>query len=246
VDSFANSTQRTITVDVAFGGSAGQNSGSNQSQVQATSSGDTAIGTDDTWVAVANPSSAGVSSRGPHAVVLGSRSGAGNFQRDPFGNALPAAGLEANFYGYKNTLMQFVGRAFEDAKMLGFGHALEQQLGGAGHIAPASFGAFTPGVAREYTASTTANVISTAGHATLTVSDPSAPASGHLVNGSFSLPAPLKAGGTVLPAALKTWAGPTSNEAVGVSFTQAIGATDALRTGTYSKTLTYTLSTTTP
>ena len=31
-----------------------------------------------------------------------------------------------------------------------------------------------------------------------------------------------------------------------VPFTQAIGATDALRTGTYSKTLTFTLSTTTP
>ena len=37
---------------------------------------------------------------------------------------------------------------------------------------PASFGAFTPGVAREYTASTTATVISTAGDATLTVADP--------------------------------------------------------------------------
>ena len=33
--------------------------------------------------------------------------------------------------------------------------------------APATFGAFTPGVAKEYTASTTANVISTAGDATL-------------------------------------------------------------------------------
>ena len=36
--------------------------------------------------------------------------------------------------------------------------------------APATFGAFTPGVAKEYTASTTANVISTAGDAALTVS----------------------------------------------------------------------------
>ena len=32
--------------------------------------------------------------------------------------------------------LQFVGRAFDDAKVLGFGYALEQQLGGAGHIAP--------------------------------------------------------------------------------------------------------------
>ena len=39
---------------------------------------------------------------------------------------------------------------------------------------PARFGAFTPGVARDYDASTTANVISTAGDATLWVADPSA------------------------------------------------------------------------
>ena len=41
-------------------------------------------------------------------------------------------------------------------------------------------------------------------------------------------------------------AGPTSNEAVTVDFKQSIGANDALRTGSYSKTLTFTLSTTTP
>ena len=38
---------------------------------------------------------------------------------------------------------------------------------------PASFGAFVPGVGRTYTASTTANVISSAGDATLSVSDSS-------------------------------------------------------------------------
>ena len=48
------------------------------------------------------------------------------------------------------------------------------------------------------------------------------------------------------PDALKTWTAPTSNEAVTVTFKQSIGANDALRTGTYSKTLTFTLSTTTP
>ena len=37
-----------------------------------------------------------------------------------------------------------------------------------------------------------------------------------------------------------------SNDAVPVTFSQHIGAGDALRTGTYSKTLTFTLSTTTP
>ena len=48
------------------------------------------IGGDDTWVQAANPAANGASSRGPHAAVLGTQSGSGNFQRDPFGNPLPA------------------------------------------------------------------------------------------------------------------------------------------------------------
>ena len=107
--------------------------------------------------------------------------------------------------------------------------------------APASFGPFTPGVAKEYTASTIATIISTAGDAALAVSDPSTNAPGRLVNGTFSLPQPLQGLGTV-----KTWTAPTSNEQATVTFKQAIGANDALRTGVYSKTLTFTLSTTQP
>jgi hypothetical protein len=106
--------------------------------------------------------------------------------------------------------------------------------------APASFGAFTPGVAKEYTASTDATVISTAGDATLTVAD-TGTNPGYLVNGTFALPQPLQGLGVI-----KTWTAPTSNEVVPVTFKQAIGATDALRTGSYSKTLTFTLSTTNP
>jgi len=118
--------------------------------------------------------------------------------------------------------------------------------GGAGATVPATlaltlgpaatFGAFTPGVAKEYTTSTTANVISTAGDAALSVSDP-----GRMTNGAFSLPQPLR-----VEFSKATWAGPVSNESVTITFRQAIGATDALRTGAYSKTLTFTLSTTTP
>jgi hypothetical protein len=37
-----------------------------------------------------------------------------------------------------------------------------------------------------------------------------------------------------------------SNDAVTVNVKQPVGANDALRTGTYSKTLTFTLSTTSP
>ena len=97
--------------------------------------------------------------------------------------------------------------------------------------APASFGAFIPGVPRVYTATTTATVVSTAGDATLTVSDPSTTHPGRLVNGAFALPQPLLAAGQPLPATVKTWSAPTSNESVPVAFTQAIGAADALRTG---------------
>ena len=126
---------------------------------------------------------------------------------------------------------------------------------------PAAFGPFTPGVARTYDASMTANVISTAGDATLSVADPSSTATGRLVNGSFSLPQPLMVrasstagtglafapvGSSASPATLLTYAAPTSNDAVAVAFQQAIGASDALRTGSYSKTLTFTLSTTSP
>ena len=110
----------------------------------------------------------------------------------------------------------------------------------------ATFGAFTPGVAKTYTAATTATVISSAGDATLSVADPSSTATGHLVNGAFSLASPLKAGGSALPAVLKTYTGPVSNDNVAISFTQDIAANEALRTGAYSKTLTFTLSTTTP
>jgi len=84
-------------------------------------------------------------------------------------------------------------------------------------------------------------VISTAGDATLAISDPSANATGRLVNGAFSLAQPLQGLGTV-----KTYSGPVSNDQPTITFKQAIGANDALRTGTYSKTLTFTLSTTTP
>jgi beta-glucosidase len=100
----------------------------------------------------------------------------------------------------------------------------------------ASFGAFTPGVAKTYTASTTADVISTAGDAALSVSDP-----GHLTNGAFSLPEALQV--TMTPS---SWSAPVSHGAVAIGFTQHIGANDALRTGSYAKTLTFTLSTTNP
>jgi hypothetical protein len=49
------------------------------------------------------------------------------------------------------------------------------------------------------------------------------------------------------PVDLLTYPGPTAGaDPVTLGFRQAIGATDVLRAGTYSKQLTFTLSTTTP
>lgn len=102
--------------------------------------------------------------------------------------------------------------------------------------AATTFGTFTPGVARVYTASATATVTSTAGSAALTVSDP-----GRLANGTYPLPQPLQVAMTPT-----TWTGPVANAAVAITFTQPIGANDPLRTGTYSRTLTFTLATSDP
>ena len=127
--------------------------------------------------------------------------------------------------------------------------------------APASFGPFAPGTTRTYEASTNATVTSTAGDATLSVADLSPNATGHLVNGAFSLPQPLQArarnaantgtaynnvGSSTSPLNLLTYDGPVANDQMTLQFSQLINANDALRTGTYSKTLTFTLSTTTP
>jgi hypothetical protein len=53
-------------------------------------------------------------------------------------------------------------------------------------------------------------------------------------------------GSTSSPTQLLSYAGPVSNDPVSIGLKQSIAATDALRTGTYSKTLTFTLSTSTP
>ena len=53
-------------------------------------------------------------------------------------------------------------------------------------------------------------------------------------------------GGASSPTALLTYNGPVSNDMLTLAFKQTVGAGEALRTGTYSKTLTFTLSTTAP
>ena len=102
---------------------------------------------------------------------------------------------------------------------------------------PPTFGAFTPGVAKDYTASTTANVISTAGDAALTVSDP-----GHLMNGTYALPSALR--GRLLEVGVDRAGRPTRRSRSTSSSTSA--PPTRCGPGSYSKTLTFTLSTTQP
>jgi Zinc carboxypeptidase/Chitobiase/beta-hexosaminidase C-terminal domain len=121
---------------------------------------------------------------------------------------------------------------------------------------PASFGAFTPGVAKDYATSLAAVVTTTAENTTLSVHDPSGVATGRLVNGAYALQSPVQAsggsgpfgavGGSDARRALLTFRGPVSNDPVTIGLKQSIAANEPLRTGSYGKTLTFTLSTTTP
>ena len=121
--------------------------------------------------------------------------------------------------------------------------------------APASLGGFTPGLTSDYTGNMTASVTSTGADAQLSVLDSSSTATGRLVNGAYALAQPLQvnAGGPFAPLRtdngpllLKSYGGPVSNDPVTLAFKQHIDSTEGLRTGSYSKTLTFTLSTTTP
>jgi hypothetical protein len=121
---------------------------------------------------------------------------------------------------------------------------------------PATFGAFVPAVAADYTASTTAIVTSTGADAAFSVIDPSATATGRLANGAFALNDPLQINannGAFAPLrtdngplTLLTWNIPISGTNVALGFKQHISASEGLRTGSYAKTLTFTLSTTAP
>ena len=119
--------------------------------------------------------------------------------------------------------------------------------------ASASLGAFVPGVDRTYDGTTTATVTSSAGEATLSVSDPGANP-GRLVNGTFALGEALQVRANTAafaalsgaPLTLRNYSAPASNDVSTIGFRQHIAANQALRTGNYAKTVTFTLSTTTP
>ena len=101
-----------------------------------------------------------------------------------------------------------------------------------------------------------ATVTSTGADAALSVIDASRTATGRLVNGPHALRSPVQVsadGGAFAPLrtdngplALAAWTEPISSRTVEVAFKQSIAADEGLRTGSYAKTLTFTLSTTNP
>jgi sugar phosphate isomerase/epimerase len=126
----------------------------------------------------------------------------------------------------------------------------------------ASFGTFVPGVARDYNTAIGGTVTTTTSNAALTMTDLSTTGPGVLENGTWKLASPLNwrfvaAGQTPLPAfaplngtndphMLRSWSSPVTNEGMTLDLRQSIGANEVLRAGSYSKSLTFTLSTTTP
>ncbi len=124
-----------------------------------------------------------------------------------------------------------------------------------------SLGAFVAGVAQNYFSTLTLNVLSTAASSLLQAYDASPTATGHLVNGTYVLAQPLQAAATDpanptatyaplsstgAPLTLLSYTAPISSDPVTVTLKQPVGATDPLRTGTYSKTITLVLSTNSP
>ena len=141
----------------------------------------------------------------------------------------------------------YSGDALYNASTATTTYSATSATGGVGGTVPATlsltlgpaatFGPLVPGVPNVYTATTSANVISSAGDAALTVSDP-----GHLANGAFTLPQPLPG----LDRAERVERPGVQRDRRRSRSGRPIGATDALRTGTYSRTLTFTLATTNP
>jgi amidase len=120
LDSFTNTTNRPLTIKVAFGGQSGVGigaSGGNNhtSAVVNTSSGDALVTAADSWVAVATPTEGDTPVGGPQVTVLGTPSAperpfsgaitfAGNWLHDTFNNPLVYSGHEGNFQAYVSTL----------------------------------------------------------------------------------------------------------------------------------------------
>jgi amidase len=115
IDSFTNTSDRTLTIKVAFGGQSGVGTAAVSTAVVNTSSGDTLVTPADSWVEVATPLAGATPVGGPQITVIGTPSTpaepfsgamtfAGNWLLDSFNDPLVYTGHEANFQAYVNTL----------------------------------------------------------------------------------------------------------------------------------------------
>jgi amidase len=115
LDSFTNTTKDALTIRVAFGGQSGIGTAATSTAVVNTSSGDTVVTAEDSWVEVATPLSGATLVGGPQITVIGTPSTpaspfsgamtfAGNWLLDSFTDPLVYAGHEANFQAYVHTL----------------------------------------------------------------------------------------------------------------------------------------------
>ncbi len=148
------------------------------------------------------------------------------------------------------------GHILSSSGTVGVGGTVAAALGITVSNTSSSLGTFTPGVAANYDTSVVLGITTSGANAALTIQDPSPVATGHLVNGSLALLSPLLArtgaapfdpvGSAVSPLLLKSYPAPATNDPVGVTFRQPISASEPLRTGQYSKTVLFTLSTTAP
>lgn len=126
-----------------------------------------------------------------------------------------------------------------------------------------TFDTFVSGLAKTYESNIIATITTNLENTTLSVYDPSPTNTGRLVNGTRALTSPLTIGfssgtgatglaggligGASAPTPLLTYSAPqTQVRTATLLASQAIGATETLAAGTYSKTLVFTMSTTAP
>jgi amidase len=101
-DTFTNTTKSTQAVEVAFGGELGYNTGTNQTAIAGTSSGDRSITSADGWAVWNSPNATGASANGPSATTIGTPgfpnalNRMGDYQEGPFDTPLAASGDDAN------------------------------------------------------------------------------------------------------------------------------------------------------
>ncbi|RYB93934.1 amidase [Nocardioides oleivorans] len=103
-DTFTNASTEPVTLEVSFGGSLGSGltatTSPNKATISASSSGNNAVDTTDTWVTATTPGATR-----PTGVVVGSGVGAlGDQQSNPFETAYVPTGSRANDLGFVRTL----------------------------------------------------------------------------------------------------------------------------------------------